>query len=172
MKLLALDMSTKSTGYCIFEDKKIVGYGCLTAGGSDPYARIFKIKEQIKDIYERYLPDEVTIEEIIPADVGHKQDVFKTLMYLQAVVVLYFYIVNKYFPITFQVASHWRSNVGIQTGRYSHRQELKEASIQVVKNKYGIDVNDDTADAICLGISYYKDQDDEIINKKTEERAF
>ena len=31
MKLLSLDISTKSTGWAVFEDKKLVEYGCMTS---------------------------------------------------------------------------------------------------------------------------------------------
>ena len=45
----------------------------------------------------------------------------------------------------------WRKTCGIKTGRGIKREMLKLASITFVKEKYGITVNDDVADAICIG---------------------
>ena len=55
--------------------------------------------------------------------------------------------------IHFMVASHWRSLCGIRTGQ-TKRQELKQASQNIVKQLYHIDVNDDISDAICIGIAF------------------
>jgi len=44
---------------------------------------------------------------------------------------------------TLYTASHWRSVVGIHTGRGIKRDELKQVSINLVKQKYNITVNDD-----------------------------
>ena len=43
-----------------------------------------------------------------------------------------------------------RKYVGLEQGG-KKRAELKAASMEYVKSKYGIEVNDDTADAICIG---------------------
>ena len=54
--------------------------------------------------------------------------------------------------------------MGIKNGRGIKRQTLKEADIEFVKNKYRINVNDDVADAICIGLAQYTKQDDNEIN--------
>ena len=48
----------------------------------------------------------------------------------------------------------WRKDCGIRTGRGIKREALKKADIQFVKDNYNIDVNDDIADAICIGHAY------------------
>ena len=45
----------------------------------------------------------------------------------------------------------WRKTCGIKTGRGVKRDLLKIADIKFVKDNYNIDVNDDVADAICIG---------------------
>ncbi len=50
MIILFLDLSTKSTGWCIGENKKIVSYGCITASGANVLKRISIITEQINEI--------------------------------------------------------------------------------------------------------------------------
>lgn len=46
--------------------------------------------------------------------------------------------------------SVWRKRVGLKQGA-TKREELKQESVEYVLNKYGIDVIDDIADAICIG---------------------
>ena len=94
------------------------------------------------------------MEDILPSDVGNNQKIYKALIYLQAAIVLMFHK-NK-INVDFYVASHWRSACGIKTGRGVKRDTLKQASIKLVKATYNIDVNDDIADAICMGIAYVK----------------
>jgi hypothetical protein len=40
MKILFLDLSTKSTGYAIGEDGKLITYGCITSSSKDVLKRI------------------------------------------------------------------------------------------------------------------------------------
>ena len=55
--------------------------------------------------------------------------------------------------IVFVQPNSWRSQIGIKTGRGKKREELKAADIAWVKNQFGVDVNDDIADAIGIGFS-------------------
>lgn len=60
--------------------------------------------------------------------------------------------------------SEWRSYLGLKQGGKVKREELKRESIEYVRNKYNILVNDDVADSICIGdamISKYN-EDNEI----------
>ena len=43
MYLLALDCSTKATGYAIFKDKELLASGVITASSNDLYKRIHKM---------------------------------------------------------------------------------------------------------------------------------
>ena len=65
--------------------------------------------------------------------------------------------------VEFIGASTWRRQCGIKQGGVG-RDILKIRDIQFVKDMYGIAVNDDIADAICIG--YAK------INAKPEPKAF
>ena len=42
MKVLSLDLSTKSSGYAIYNDKELEKYGCISAGSSNLFNRIEK----------------------------------------------------------------------------------------------------------------------------------
>ena len=154
MRTLAMDASTKATGVAIFQDTKLVHYECITATDNNSLDRIFTMIRRIKELNVAYYPTHIVMEQVLPQDVKHNQAVYKALIYLQAAVVLQFHLLKK--KVDFIQVGHWRKMCGIKTGRGVKRQELKAASKALVKATYGIDVNDDISDAICLGMAYIK----------------
>lgn len=152
MKILALDLSTRSTGWSVFENKDLIDSGCISASSTNVLNRIEKIIKELRVIFDKYKPDNIIVEEVLPEDVKHNQTVFKALMYLQAAVALEFNKDNK--KLEFFVSSEWRKICGIHTGRGVTRDTVKAADIKFVKDNYGLDVNDDIADAICIGYAY------------------
>lgn len=154
MITLSIDGSTKSTGVAIFDQGKLKYYQCIKASDSNTYKRIKKMVRRIKELCQQYKPTDVIMEEILPQDVKHNNNTYKPLIYLQAAVVLEMDGLG--LKVNLSTASHWRSICGIHTGRGIKRDELKSASIKLVKMIYNIQVNDDISDAICLGIAYVK----------------
>lgn len=152
MKVLALDLSTKSAGWAYFDGQKLIDYGCIVTTNSNVLTRISTIVEQLEIVYQRYFPQEIIVEEVLPEDVGHNNTVFKALMYLQGVVAVMF---NKYGKkLEFFTASEWRKKCGIRTGRGIKRDTLKAADMKFVEDHYKIVANDDICDAICIGYAY------------------
>jgi len=155
--LLTLDASTKSTGWAIFENTQLTNYGVITATSPNLYKRIDKMITEIDKLVEQYQPNNIVIEEVLPADVRNNNNVFKALIYLQGFIC---HTLDKYKIIpTFIVASHWRRLCGIKTGSSIKRESLKPKDIAFVKKEYGIDVNDDIADAICIGYATLHEHD-------------
>ena len=152
MITMAIDASSKSTGIAIFKDKELVHYECIAATGDDSLARIKKMAAEIKKIYETWKATNVIMEDVIPSDVHNNQVVFNTLHYLQAAIVLMLHDYKQ--KVEFYVSSTWRSKCGIRTGRGITRDMVKAADIKFVKDNYNLDVNDDIADAICIGYAY------------------
>ena len=152
MKTLALDMSSKSTGWAVFEEQQLIDYGCITCSSTDSLKRIKKITVEIEKVYKKYIPENIICEEVILDDVHHNHNVFKVLIYLQASVALMFHTYNK--KLEFYTASEWRKKCGIRTGRGITRDMVKAADIKFVKDTYNIDANDDICDAICIGYAY------------------
>lgn len=166
MEILALDLSTKSTGWCVFQNNKLIDYGCLTASSFNNIERIKVITKKIKKILEQY-PNikKVIIEEVRPENnqygVGNLHT-HKVLMWLQASLI---FMLDENFSSTkveYVYPNEWRAACGIHTGRGIKRKELKAADIAFVKRKYNIEVNDDIADAIGIGYAYIYNFDNEI----------
>ena len=159
--ILAIDASTKASGIAVFNENELIYYTCKTNNKPDVLDRIQYMVEQIQDIYLEYAPDNIVMQQVLPEQVGHNQNVYKALIYLQAAVVTMFHQYDK--KVQLVVASHWRKNCGIQTGKGITRDRLKQSSVNLVKGIYNIDVNDDISDAICLGLSAIKERKNAVL---------
>ena len=160
--ILTLDLSTKSSGWAIFQDKKLKKYGCITASSSNLFHRIDKMIMELTQVIDQSSPTIVVIEDPLPADVRHNIKTYKALTYLQGY-VLHLLDDKGITNITFYTSSEWRSKCKIKTGPGIKRDVLKPKDVAFVKAEYGIDVNDDVADAISIGYAYYQ-----INNSQTE----
>ena len=159
MKILFLDLSTKSTGYAIGENHELINHGCLTASSNDVVKRIIKIKNQIIQLIKKYNINQIIMEEVLPDTYSHTH---KVLTWLQGVVIASATEYNPSILYDFLGASTWRAALHIKQGRGVKRQNLKLQDIKYVKDKYNITVNDDEADAICLLDAYYIKDDTEL----------
>lgn len=151
MIVLALDLSTKSSGWAIYYDQELVSHGVITAGSTNVFHRIHRMTDEIKKIAQENKVTHVMIEDILPEDVRNNQNVFKALTYLQGFVLDALDSLN--LKPAFYTASQWRKKCGIQTGRGIKRESLKPKDIQFVQSQFGIKVSDDEADAICIGFA-------------------
>lgn len=153
MITIAIDGSTKSTGIAVFNDKKLIKYECITSSNKNVLTRIKYMTDEIEKIYLQYKDVQVIMEQIIPDNLkdvtwSKNQATFKALFYLQAAIVLMFHHYN--IEVEFYGASTWRSKCGIRQGGLT-RDMLKLKDKEFVQDTYGISVNDDIADAICIG---------------------
>lgn len=167
MYLLSLDLSTKSSGWAVFNNGELIDYGCITASSTDLIKRIHKMTDEINSlVFNKYPINKIVAEEVRPEGgygVGN-QKTHKALMWLQAAVAFMLHDNYPTVELEYIYPSSWRASLGIKNGRGIKRQTLKEADIEFVKNKYRINVNDDVADAICIGLAQYTKQDDNEIN--------
>lgn len=168
MRLLALDASTKSTGWAIFDDNKLVKYGCLTNSSNNTIERILYMTAEVNKLISENGITKIIMEEVLPKnedyDDGAKHHsnpkVFKPLMWLQGAIAICAHIHHKEIEIEYILPNSWRSKIGIKTGRGITREALKKADQKFAKDTFGIDVNDDIADACGLGWSQIKISND------------
>lgn len=95
----------------------------------------------------------IVMEDPLPrTDKKTNESTYRALNWLQGYVCVI--LKDKgYKDLEFILPNTWRSKVGIKTGCYKKREQLKEEDMAWVKNQFGIDVNDDIADAIGIGYS-------------------
>lgn len=159
MNILALDLSTKSSGWCVGENQVLKSHGCITASSKDVVKRIVKMRDQIKQIIQKNNINKIIMQEVRPQ---YNSRTNKVLMWLQAAIVIAAHQINQKIQCEFMGASTWRAAIKIKQGRGIKRQLLKNQDIQYVYNKYGLKVNDDQADAICIFDAYWEKNDNQI----------
>lgn len=159
MKILSLDLSTKSTGWAIGENQQLLAYGCIMKNSKNVVARIVEMKNEIDNLIRTYHIEKIIMEEVRPDYNAHTG---KVLMWLQAAVVIAAYENNPKIECDFIGASSWRAMLSIKQGRGIKREQLKPKDIKYVQDKYNITVNDDEADAICIFDSYFLKINNEI----------
>ena len=150
MNILSLDLSTKSSGWAYFENGELKDHGCITSASTDLIKRIYIMRDGIAEILDKY-------------SVGNTKT-HRALMWLQAATAFLIHDNYSAIEIEYIYPSSWRAALGIKNGRGIKRTSLKEQDIEYVKEKYNISVNDDEADAICIGLSQYKEKDNNEIN--------
>ena len=66
MKILALDTSTKVSGYAVFNNKELIRYSSIDKSDkSDSYDRMSAMVYEIITLIEREAPDVVVVEETV-----------------------------------------------------------------------------------------------------------
>ena len=160
MKILSLDLSTKSTGFAVGQDGKLESHGCITAASRDVIKRIIKMRDELSKIIKDNKIEKIIMQEVRPEFGG--SHTAKVLMWLQAVVVVAAYQINAKIEFEFITASSWRAALRIKQGPGVKRDSLKLQDIYYIQDKYGVKVNDDQADAICIFDAYCQKFDNEI----------
>ena len=96
MTILSLDLSTKSSGWAVFEDGELMDHGCITSASTDLIKRIHIMTDAIDKILEQYTINTIIVEEVRPEGgygVGNLQT-HRALMWLQAAIA--FLVHDKY----------------------------------------------------------------------------
>lgn len=147
-KLLALDQSSRITGWAVFDGEKLEAYGKIIYDSSTPIEnRLYGLRSQIKKLIENYSIDEVILEDIqLQNNVVNNVQTFKTLA--EVFGVLSELCVELKIPQSAVLASSWKSALGIK-GRA--RAEQKKNAQQWVIDTYACKPTQDECDAICIG---------------------
>ena len=143
-RVIAFDQATENFGLSIFDDNQLVFYSLYTFSG-DVVSRLTKIKKFITEIVlPLWQPDYVIME-----DIQYQYGAvltYKILAMLLGVIEVACNEAN----VKYEVVSPnvWRKYAG--TAGKSRREE-KMLSVAVVREKYGVKVSDDVAEAILIG---------------------
>lgn len=145
-KILNLDQATKTTGYSIFINNNLDTYGLLKVNEKEknPIERMKEMNDKIVALIDGVNPDYVVFENV---QFQNNYGTFQQLSQLQGVIMAYLFKIDVGFTII--EPSAWKAFCGIK-GR--KREEQKANAIKFVKNKFNIDVSEDEADAISIGV--------------------
>ena len=150
MRVLALDQSSRTSGWAVFDDGKLVTYGKFTADQADVGDRLHFIRTRISWLIDDYDIDEVVFEDIqLQGNVANNVATFKALA--EVFGVLYELFVMLKIPRTAVLSTVWKSTLGIKG---KDRTAQKKAAQAWVEKTYGVKPTQDECDAICIGAHY------------------
>ena len=145
--MITIDASTKCTGMATFINgsyKQGVLVDVSDVGDLDE--RFPAMVKQILDVLNEQKPKIIYMEEIYGANNVH------TSRYLFRLIgVVYGWCLSHKCEFNTVFPSAWRKALGFNQGKGVKRSDLKKQSINYVNKRYNITVNDDMADAICMG---------------------
>lgn len=153
MKILSFDQSTNLTGFSLFDNGDYVDSGVIDKHTiKDTDKRVAAMGLDICKKIKEYKPDAVIIEDI------QKQSNTKTVIYLarlQGCIILY--CASKGIDLKILHPSEWRRILSYEQGPKVKREQLKEQSINYVKEHLGFDnFSEDRCEACCIGIAANK----------------
>lgn len=151
MRVCGIDGSTNKTGVSLFVDGEYSGHMLIDLHKiKDSNIRVPKMMKEIKGVLDYYQPDIIVMEEcLLKTNIA----TVKLLSYLAGAIILW--AADNEVEFRFQLPSEWRKRVKIVQGPKTPRDKLKQEAIDMVKEKFGIDVTDDEAEAILIGYSVF-----------------
>lgn len=152
MTILALDQSSHITGYAVFKDNELASYGKFSLTDQDIGKRFTKFRQEIQNLIDKHEPDYVVFEDIQQQNnVTNNIQTFKILAGVYGVLAQLLSELN--IPYSTVFAATWKPALGISA---KNRAAQKKQAQKLVLDKYGCNVIDDVADAICIGNYYFK----------------
>ncbi len=161
-KILALDQSSRCSGWSVFIDGELKDWGHLTTDQDEVGKRLLDIHNFIVKKVQEWNIDTIVFEDIqLQSSVGNNVKTFKVLASVFGVVQMTAVELNKNYKVIPSVT--WKSKLQIK-GRT--RLDQKKNAQQFVLQRYGIKATQDESDAICIGTCAGA------IKESVEERGF
>lgn len=153
MVILAFDQSTKVSGWCVLEDGEYVGSGVIDLHkNTDTASRSKQMGVALGEIIAKVKPDMVIIEEV-----QQQSNVSSVILLARIQGMLLGYAASHDIETQILEPTKWRSILGYQQGRGVKREELKQQSINYVKEHLGFDnFSEDRCEACCIALAAHK----------------
>ena len=153
MRVLSFDQSTRCSGYAVFEDGQYVDSGVVDMSRSklETDKRSFEMAKALWKIIKKYNPKYLVIEDT------QQQNNVKTvitLARLQGMVIGYAEAHGV--KVHILLPSQWRAALSYLQGPKVKRAELKQQSINFVKENLNLNLVEDEAEAVAEGIAAHK----------------
>ena len=147
MTILAFDQATRTSGYSVYKDQDLIAHGTFTFTDSNLGIRLWKIRQKVEELYNKYLPDKIVYEDIqLQQGAVNNVVTFKSLA--EVFGIIYEYATELGVDNESILAGVWRKGLGIA----GNRRDIQKANAQKwVLDNCGIRVVEDEADAICIG---------------------
>lgn len=153
MKILAFDQSTRCSGYSYFVDGQYIESGVVDMSKSklETDERSFEMAKKLWKIMKKYKPDHLVIEQV------QNQSNTKTVIILARLAgILIGYAKAHNVEVHIVEPTKWRRALSYRQGAKVKRQELKQQSIDYVKEHIGKELPEDESEAVCIGFAAHK----------------
>ena len=148
MKLISFDQASITTGYSIFEDGQYVDSGIITKSNKIPI--IDRIPQMAAAICEKIKESKADVVYIEGVQTQSNQKTVVDLARLQGGIMMWCSVKNIQLHIL--TPTEWRKILNYKMGPKVPRAELKQQSLDYVKEHFGLDnISEDRAEAICIG---------------------
>ena len=150
--LLALDQSSKITGWAVFDQdaKTLLTYDKFSLTDDDLGVRLHQFRNKISELISEYNISFVVFENIqLQGNVANNVQTFKALAEVYG--VLHELCISLDIPCDQVLAGTWKASLGIR-GRA--RAEQKRNAQIFVENTYTLKPTQDECDALCIGTHY------------------
>lgn len=153
-RILCCDQSTKCTGHSFFLDGEYIESGMIDMSKSKlaTEERSFEMAKAIWKLIKNYKPDYIVLE-----DVQLQKNNAKTMIILARLcgeIIGYAYAHNVNVHIV--SPAMWRSKLEYRQGPKVKREELKQQSIDYVKEHLRRELPEDEAEATAMGFAAHK----------------
>lgn len=150
-KLISLDTSTKISGIAVFINGELSSHSAIDLSKEkDMNIRFNNMSKRLWAYLESENPDIIYIEEMVVTRNANTQ---RFLTRLQGVVYAWCMLNNCDFNTI--RPSVWRKFDPIEH-KGKKRDELKEEAVSFIKSKYNIEIVDDEAEAILIGLAVFE----------------
>lgn len=152
MILLALDQSSRITGYSIFDTdtEKLIKSGVFKTKGTELQKRLEQIRNWVKQIIQEEKIDKVILEDIqLESTVSNNVVTYKALA--EVIGVITELLQELKIPFELVHAVTWRKELSLKGNKRSIQ---KENAKNYVSSKYKQDFLEDESEAICIGTYY------------------
>lgn len=153
MKALSFDQSTRCSGYAYFEDGKYIESGVIDMSKSklETDKRSFEMAKELWKIINKYKPQHLVLEGV------QQQSNPSTMIILARLAgMIIGYAEAHNIKTHILLPSQWRKQLGYSQGAKVKRQELKQQSIDYVKENFGLDLPEDQCEAIAEGVAAHR----------------
>ena len=146
MKLLALDQSSRCSGWAIFDDEELIDSGTFTLKSDDIGERLVDYKKHVEKLICDNDIEEVAFEDIQMQNQINNVQTFKVLAEIFGVTQEY--LVEQGHSYHVVSSNTWKSQLNIKG---KQRAEQKKNAQAYVLEHYNKKVSQDESDAICIG---------------------
>ena len=155
MVILACDLSTNNSGLAsISSDGKLNSYTNIDLHkNKDTENRIDQMIMEIDKYVNQVSPDICYVEDAWGG--GSFRNVATTKKLTNIIGAVRHMCLQNGCKFKTIMPSAWRSAIGLDGGRSTKRDEFKQRSIEYVRKKYGIDAQEDAAEAICIATAAF-----------------